>query len=76
MMNLALTITKMETPPATGQSLVLQTITVHATNGECSIGLTPEEVVYVPNDGFTGVDTCVLCLCRHVMRIWSVALQR
>lgn len=49
--------------PATGESLVVQSITTQATNGFCSVSLDLVEVVYTPDDGFTGTDTCVYEAC-------------
>lgn len=37
-----------------------------ASNGECSIGLDLTEVVYVPNDGFSGTDKCTYEACDAV----------
>ena len=37
-----------------------------ASNRECSIGLDLTEVVYVPNDGFSGTDKCTYEACDAV----------
>jgi len=52
--------------PATGQSLNVKSIVTQASNGDCSISLDLTEVVYVPNDGFTGSDSCVYEACDAV----------
>jgi len=43
--------------PAQGQTLTVKSVTA-ASNGDCSIGLDLLEVVYSPNGGFTGTDSC------------------
>ena len=43
--------------PAQGQTLTVKSVTA-ASNGDCSIGLDLLEVVYSPNPGFTGTDSC------------------
>jgi hypothetical protein len=52
--------------PTTGQSLTIKSITKQASNGDCSIGLDLLEVVYLPNDGFTGTDSCEYEACDLV----------
>ena len=52
--------------PAAGQTLSVKSITSVASNGECSIGLDLTEVVYVPNDGFSGTDKCTYEACDAV----------
>jgi len=49
--------------PAAGQTLQVVSIVTQATNGDCSISLDILEVVYLPNDGFTGTDSCVYEAC-------------
>jgi len=50
--------------PAQGQTLTVKSVTA-ASNGDCSIGLDLLEVVYSPNGGFTGTDTCDYEVCDN-----------
>lgn len=52
--------------PAAGQTLTVKSITSPASNGDCSIGLDLTDVVYMPNDGFTGTDQCTYEACDLV----------
>lgn len=52
--------------PALGKTLTVKGITTDASNGDCSISIDLQEVVYFPNPGFTGVDTCVYQACDSV----------
>jgi len=52
--------------PTAGQTLSINSITSQALNGDCSISIDLLEVVYFPNPGFTGFDTCVYEACDSV----------
>ena len=52
--------------PSAGETLEVNNITTQASNGTCSIGLDFDEVIYEPNPGFTGFDTCVYEACDSV----------
>jgi len=49
--------------PATGETLLVQSIERQAENGFCSVGLDLSEVVYTPDQGFAGTDSCVYEAC-------------
>jgi len=51
---------------STDQTLTVKSITSNASNGDCSIGLDLLTVVYVPNEGFTGTDSCEYEACDLV----------
>ena len=51
---------------STDQTLTVKSITSQASNGDCSIGLDLLTVVYVPNEGFTGTDSCEYEACDLV----------
>ena len=51
--------------PASGETLWVKDIQSQAVNGECSISLSLTEVVYMPNDGFTGTDRCTYLACSE-----------
>jgi len=53
--------------PAAGQTLSINSITTQASNGICSIGLDLDEVIYEPNPGFTGFDSCVYEACDSAL---------
>ena len=52
--------------PAPGKELAVRAITSNASNGSCNISLDLLEVVYVPNEGFVGADSCVYEACDSV----------
>jgi len=53
--------------PAPGETLTVKSVTA-ASNGDCSIGLDLLEVVYSPNDGFIGIDSCDYAACDSQSR--------
>ena len=52
--------------PTTGKTLEVESITSQASNGNCSISPDSREVIYIPNPGFTGFDSCVYEICDSV----------
>ena len=52
--------------PALEQTLKVNSIATQASNGSCSISVDLQEVVYEPNPGFTGFDSCVYEACDSV----------
>lgn len=51
--------------PTAGKTLKVNSITTQASNGSCSISL-DLQVVYEPNPGFIGFDTCVYEACDSI----------
>ena len=52
--------------PTVGETLFVRSIAAQASNGDCSISLDTQEVVYEPDPGFTGLDSCVYEACDGV----------
>ena len=52
--------------PTVGDTLYVKSIATQASRGFCSISLDSREVVYEPDPGFTGFDTCVYEACDSV----------
>ena len=52
--------------PAAGKTLEVNRIVTQALNGSCSVSSDLQEVIYIPNPGFTGFDTCVYEACDNV----------
>eukprot|EP00579_Thalassiosira_antarctica_P006795 CAMPEP_0201889690 /NCGR_PEP_ID=MMETSP0902-20130614/30609_1 /ASSEMBLY_ACC=CAM_ASM_000551 /TAXON_ID=420261 /ORGANISM="Thalassiosira antarctica, Strain CCMP982" /LENGTH=153 /DNA_ID=CAMNT_0048420343 /DNA_START=364 /DNA_END=825 /DNA_ORIENTATION=+ len=50
--------------PAPGEELTVKSITSDGSNGLCAISL--DSLVYVPNVGFVGTDSCVYEACDSV----------
>ena len=60
--------------PAPGQDLKVQSIMSYASNGGCSPSLDLLEVVYLPNVGFVGTDSCVYEACDLVPKCDTATL--
>lgn len=58
-----------DTPTAglDGETLLVRSIAAQASNGFCSISLDAREVVYEPDPGFTGLDSCVYEACDSIL---------
>ena len=50
--------------PAPGEDLAVKSITSYGSNGQCVILL--DSLVYVPDEGFVGTDSCVYEACDSV----------
>ena len=50
--------------PAPGEDLAVKSITSDGSNGQCVISL--DSLVYVPDEGFVGTDSCVYEACDSV----------
>ncbi|EED96418.1 predicted protein [Thalassiosira pseudonana CCMP1335] len=55
-----------DTPGNPNDSLFVKAITSGASNGICAISLSIDEVVYTPNNGFTGSDSCEYEACDSI----------
>ena len=51
--------------PAAGQTLTVKNILKQASNGVCRFGFDVTTLVYVPNDNFSGTDSCTYEACDH-----------
>ena len=60
---------------APGEDLVVQSIVTDASNGECTISLSLIEVVYAPNVGFVGMDSCVYEACDSTLKCDTAMLS-
>jgi len=52
--------------PTAGKTLKVNSILTQASNGSCSVSIDLQKVVYIPNPGFTGFDTCVYEACDSI----------
>ena len=61
--------------PAAGEDLGVQSIVTNGSNGDCTISLDLTQVVYTPNVGFVGDDSCVYEACDRVPECATATLR-